>query len=112
MDFEFKDDRFNVDEVSDLSVDFERDIPYSAGDGARHRFTVSLVDGRSLQVGPESIIEPEGNTDIYYRDKDPSWSALMEMSSILHYSDCRWYASDAAKRLSQKLGIPMSERST
>ena len=109
MELAFRHATFDVESVQSVSVEYLRNGPFD-GDGARFFFLIALNDGRSFQITPDSVIEPEGNTDIYYKDKDHSWSVLCQMSSVIHYGYCPWYAHDEVKQLSQQLGYPVQDR--
>ena len=79
--------------------------------GAVVIFGVRLKDGQYFQISPYNVISPSGVTeDIHYRDKDESWSFLLEIRKIQHDSFARWYRSAAAKEFALRHGIPVEER--
>jgi len=111
---------FDIADIKNMSVEYVKDdftltnfgfIRKVSNDyGARFFFLIDLIDGRCFQITPDSVIEPTGNTNLYFRDKDFSWGTLVSMATVLEDKYCRWYDSDEVKQLSRQLGYPVQQR--
>jgi hypothetical protein len=109
MELVFNHCRFNASDVISVSVEFLRDGPF-IGDGGRLFFLVTLRNKDCYQITPDSVVEPESNTDIYYRDKDTSWTAMCGMQQVIHDGYCRWYEPDETKIMAANMGYPIQDR--
>lgn len=101
---------FCIADIKAISVENVKRQNWTPGDGVTPLFWITLSNGTSTQISPDSVVDPR-NGDLYYRDKDESYSILLSIGQVLSDGYCRWYAHDAVKEFSQLNGYEIKSRS-
>ena len=97
---------FSATEIKSFSVELIKAPNWKVGDGSRRIYSIELENGKTHVLEAHHVIEPEGNTDIYFKYKDPAWAALAEMYIIQFYGKYSSHMSADAKAFALKFNYP------
>lgn len=100
MKLVFKHASFDSSQIKHLAVEYTPPRPVP-GAGVKFTYTITLADDSIITIDPYDVIEPPGNQDIFYRDKDPSWTLLSQLARVQQRRWFYWYDSESVKKWAQ-----------